>query len=68
LLGKEPVDFAIPNVDFAMMARAVGAQAHTIRYARDFDLIDWQALLLQKKPVLLDVQIDPEARPPLAMA
>ncbi len=68
LLGKEPVDFAIPKVDFAMMARASGADAHTIREAKDFDRIDWQALALRKNPTLLDVLIDPEARPPLAMA
>jgi acetolactate synthase-1/2/3 large subunit len=68
LLGKEPVDFAIPSVDFAMMARAAGAEAHTIREKKDFDRIDWQALALRKNPTLLDVLIDPEARPPLAMA
>jgi len=67
-MGKETVDFAIPKVDFAMMARAAGAEAHTIREARDFDLIDWQALALRKNPTLIDVLIDPEARPPLAMA
>lgn len=68
LLGKEPADFAIPPVDFAMMARAAGAEAHTIREAKDFERIDWQALALRKNPTLLDVLIDPEARPPLAMA
>jgi len=55
-------------VDFAMMARAAGAEAHTIREAGDFDLIDWQALAERQGPTLLDVMIDPEERPPLAMA
>jgi acetolactate synthase-1/2/3 large subunit len=68
MLGKEPVDFTIPPVDFVMMARSAGAQAHAIREAKDFDRIDWQALALRKNPTLLDVMIDPEARPPLAMA
>lgn len=67
-LGKERVDFDIPPVDFAMMARAAGAEAHTIREAGDFDLIDWQALAERQGPTLLDVMIDPEERPPLAMA
>lgn len=67
-LGKERVDFDIPPVDFAMMARAAGAEAHTIREAGDFDLIDWQALATRQGPTLLDVMIDPEERPPLAMA
>ncbi len=68
LLGKERVDFDIPPVDFAMMARAAGAEAHTIRNAGDFDLIDWNMLANRKGPTLLDVRIDPEERPPLAMA
>jgi acetolactate synthase-1/2/3 large subunit len=68
VLGKERVDFDIPPVDFAMMARATGAEAHTIRKAKDFDLIDWQALAVRQGPTLLEVQIDPEERPPLAMA
>jgi len=68
LLGKERVDFDIPPVDFAMMARAAGAEAHTIRSAGDFDLIDWNKLANRQGPTLLDVRIDPEERPPLAMA
>jgi acetolactate synthase-1/2/3 large subunit len=68
LSGKEPVDFAIPSVDFAMMARAAGAEAYTIREAKDFEQIDWHTLALRKNPTLLDVLIDPEESPPLAMA
>lgn len=68
LSAKEPVDFAIPPVDFAMMARAAGAEAYTICEAKDFEQINWQAMALRKKPTLLDVLIDPDARPPLAMA
>jgi acetolactate synthase-1/2/3 large subunit len=68
LHGREEVDFSIPPVDFAMMARATGAEAHTIRTAGDFELIDWQALATRQGPTLLDILIDPEERPPLAMA
>jgi acetolactate synthase-1/2/3 large subunit len=68
LLGKEGVDFAIPAVDFAMMARSAGARAHTIRGERDLDLIDWQELALHQGPTLLDVTIDREKMPPLKMA
>ncbi|HEX9079507.1 MAG TPA: thiamine pyrophosphate-binding protein [Desulfuromonadaceae bacterium] len=66
--GKEPVDFAIPHVDFAMMARAAGAEGFTIRDAPDLERIDWERLCHTKGPVLLDVGIDPEAKPPMAMA
>jgi len=66
--GREEVDFSIPPVDFAMMARSTGAEAHTIRVAADLDNIDWQELATRQGPTLLDILIDPEERPPLAMA
>jgi acetolactate synthase I/II/III large subunit len=68
LAGKEAVDFAIPPVDFALMARATGATAYTIRTAGDLQQLDWQSLATRQGPTLLDVHIDPEAQPPLAMA
>jgi acetolactate synthase-1/2/3 large subunit len=67
LTGKEGVEFAIPTVDFAMMAGATGAHSHSISESEDFDRIDWQALALRQGPTLLDVLIDPEEKPPLAM-
>jgi len=68
LAGKEPVDFSIPPVDFAMMGRAAGADAHTIRSMRDFDNLDWQALASRQGPTLLEVIIDPEEQPTIAMS
>jgi acetolactate synthase-1/2/3 large subunit len=68
LAGREAVDFSIPPVDFAMMARAAGAEAHTLRGLEDFDRLDWQALAARQGPTLLDIAIDPEEQPPLAMA
>jgi acetolactate synthase-1/2/3 large subunit len=68
LMGKEQVDFSIPSVDFAMMAVACGAEAHTIRETKDFDRIDWSNLAVRQGPTLLDILIDPEEKPPLAMA
>jgi acetolactate synthase-1/2/3 large subunit len=68
VLGREKVDFAIPPVDFAMMARATGAEAFTVRDADELDLIDWQTLAARQGPTLLDVHIDPEEKPPLNMA
>jgi acetolactate synthase I/II/III large subunit len=68
LLGKEQVDFAIPPVNFAMMAGACGAEAHTIRETKDFDSINWGALAIRQGPTLLDILIDPDEKPPLAMS
>lgn len=66
--GAEKVEYRIPPVDFAQMARAAGAEAHTIKEAKDFDSIDWQALAVRQGPTLLNILIDPEEPPPLAMA
>jgi acetolactate synthase I/II/III large subunit len=68
LTGKEKVEFAIPAVDFAMMARAVGARGHSIGEEKDLDRIDWRALALHQGPTLLDITVDREKVPPLAMA
>ncbi|RKZ81296.1 MAG: thiamine pyrophosphate-binding protein [Candidatus Parabeggiatoa sp. nov. 1] len=67
LVGTEPVDFAILPVDFGMMAKAVGANAYTIRHLEDFEQIDYHALCTRSGPTLLDVYIDPEEVPPLGM-
>lgn len=67
LAGTEPVDLSIPPVDFCMMAKAVGASAHTIRHPEDFRQIDYEAILSHNGPTLLDVHIDPDEPPPLGM-
>ncbi len=66
--GKEDVDFSIPSVDFAMMGKATGAEAFTIRTMQDFAELDWQAMINRQGPTLLDVIIDGEAQPPISMA
>jgi acetolactate synthase I/II/III large subunit len=67
LTGTEPLDFAIPPVDFCKMAKAAGADAYTIRHPNDFAQLDYQALCSRKGPTLLEVFIDPEDAPPLGM-
>ena len=67
LAGTESVDFAIPPVDFCMMAEAVGATAHKIREPKDFEHIDYQALCRRNGPTVLEVTIDPEEAPPIGM-
>ena len=66
--GTEPVDLSIPPVDFCMMAKAVGANAHTIRHPEDFEQLNFQELYRRNGPTLLDVYIDPDEIPPLGMA
>lgn len=64
---KEALDFAIPLVDFSLMAKAMGANGYTIRHPEDFDKIDYQAICTHTKPTVLDVYIDPEDLPPSGM-
>jgi acetolactate synthase-1/2/3 large subunit len=65
LAGAEQIAFALPPTDFAMLARALGAEAHTIRTASDLDALDIDAICSRKGPTLLDVYIDPEEVPPI---
>lgn len=66
LTGAEAIGYALPPVDFAQIARAQGAQAHTIRTVEDFEPLEWTQLLIAGGPTLLDIQIDPEEVPPMS--
>ena len=63
--GAEQIGFELPPVNFAMMARSVGANGHTIKTADDLSKLDLQQILNDNKPTLLDVYIDPEETPPM---
>lgn len=63
--GGEAIGFELPPVDFAGVARAMGAQAHTIREPDDFASLDIDAICNASQPTLLDVYIDPEEVPPI---
>ena len=63
--GAERIGFELPATDFAALARALGAQAHTIRGTADLDALDIDAICSRQGPTLLDVHIDPEQVPPM---
>lgn len=65
LAGAEQIGCALPPTDFAMLARALGADAHTIRSPEDFSRLDIAALCARRGPTLLDVLIDPNEVPPM---
>jgi acetolactate synthase-1/2/3 large subunit len=50
------------------MAKAVGAQAFSIRCPEDFEKLDYTAICSRKGPTLIEIQIDPEITPPIRMA
>ena len=63
LAGAEEIGYQLPPVDFAMMARAQGAQAYTIRSPKDFENICAEQISRAEGPTLLDMHIDPEEVP-----
>ncbi|MBI4652344.1 thiamine pyrophosphate-binding protein [Candidatus Desantisbacteria bacterium] len=67
MLGTEPVDFSIPQVDFSEIAKAIGINSFTIKDSKDFEKIDFKSLLKLNAPTLLDIHIDPDEKPPLGM-
>ncbi|MFD2272101.1 thiamine pyrophosphate-dependent enzyme [Undibacterium arcticum] len=51
--------------DFAAMARAMGAEGHTIRSPEDLLKLDISAICARQGPTLLDVLIDRDEVPPM---
>lgn len=65
LAGAEHIAYNLPPTDFAALARALGAEAHTIRSPEELAGLDIAALCARKGPTLLDVYIDPDEVPPM---
>ncbi len=65
LAGAEQIGCDLPPTDFAALARAMGAEAHTIRSPEDIFGLDIAAMCAHKGPTLLDVHIDPDEVPPM---
>ncbi len=65
LAGAERIGCDLPPTDFAMLARALGAESHTIRSPEDLAALDIAAMCARKGPTLLDVLIDPDEVPPM---
>ncbi len=65
LAGAEQIGADLPQTDFAALARALGAEGHTIRSPEDLTCLDVEGICARKGPTLLDVQIDPEEMPPM---
>lgn len=64
---KDGLGFAIPSVDFSLMAQAMGAKGYSIRQPEDFEQLDYEAICNDSGPTVLDVHIDPEELSPLGM-
>lgn len=65
LAGAEPIAFELPRTDFAAMARAMGADAITVRSPEELGALDIKAICARKGPTLIDVHIDGDEVPPM---
>jgi acetolactate synthase-1/2/3 large subunit len=65
LAKAEQIGCDMPPTDFAALARALGAQAYTIRSPHDMASLPIETILARKGPTLLDVYVDPEQVPPM---
>ena len=63
--GAEEVGFELPEIDYAMMAQAMGIEGITIRTPQELVEIDWQHLGNKKAPTLINIIIDPNEIPPM---
>ncbi len=63
LARAEQIGCDLPPTDFAALARALGAEAHTIASPEDLQRLDVEAICARNGPTLLDVLIDPEEVP-----
>ncbi|MBF0097741.1 MAG: thiamine pyrophosphate-binding protein [Magnetococcales bacterium] len=63
--GGEPIGYELPAVDFALMAKAMGAEGHVIRTLQDLKDVDITKICRRLGPTVLDVHIDSESVPPI---
>lgn len=67
LARAEPIGYQLPQVDYRKLAEALGIPGHVIGTPQELDALDFDALLSRKGPTLLDVRIDGEEVPPIAV-
>ena len=63
--GAEQIAFELPKIDFAQIARAMGAEAHSIKTIDELKALDFDEICKRNGPTLLDVYIDREPIPPM---
>jgi acetolactate synthase-1/2/3 large subunit len=65
LAEAEHIGCDLPPTDFAALARAMGAEGHTIHAPEDLAKLDIAAMCVRPGPTLLDVLIDRDEVPPI---
>lgn len=65
LSGGEQVGTRLPNVDFAMMARALGVESYRLETMAQLMDLDIPGILSRPGPCLIDIIVDGDQVPPL---
>lgn len=63
--GAERIGWQLPEVDFTLMAKAMGVKGFLVKTPQDLKAIDWHGLWRNREPAIIDVRIDRDAVPPL---
>lgn len=63
--GAEQIGSTIPQTDFAMLAKSLGATGYIIRKSSDLEDIKFSSIWPTKGPIVLDVRIDVNEVPPM---
>lgn len=67
LSGAERVAYELPKVNYAAIARAMGANAYIIESPQDFADMDFASMCQGSGPTVLDVRIDTDEVPPIQL-
>jgi len=67
LTGAEQIGTDLPKINFASMAKAMGADGYVIYSPQDLQNLDVTKIWKKKGPTLLDVRIDKKETPPIQM-
>ncbi len=65
LSKAESIGWQLNEVNFALLAKAQGAEAKVIKDPKDLDKLDLTEIFNRDGPTLLDVRIDPQELPPM---
>lgn len=63
--GAEEVGFELPEINYAMIAQAMGIEGITIKTPQELVAIDWQRLGKKQGPTMINLLIDPNEVPPM---
>jgi len=65
--GGEPIGYQLPVINYAKIARAMGANAHSIYRPEDLRKLNFDDICYAAGPTLLDIYIDANEVPPMGL-